>query len=752
MLSLRPYNKNTLSRKGCRLRLQMKRIPVFLALCLSALSCAFAQINTDRVLAIGRNALYFEDYVLSIQYFNEVIAVKPYLPEPYLYRSIAKIYLDDYSGAAQDATACLERNPFITTAHQVRGIARQNMHEYDGAISDFEAGLNDQPENKTFLRGLGVSYALKKDYHTADSCFEHFIELFPNEPSAYMTRAQLKIETGDSVQALQLLNHAISLDKGNAYAFALRSMLWEQQDKHEQALDDLNKAIRLDPEQPSYYINRAFVRYNTDDLNGAVSDYDQALNLDPNSTVGHYNRGLLRAQVGDRNRAIDDFSAVIAQEPDNTFAIYNRAILRDEVGDLQGAVDDYTLVYEQHPNYFPVLYARSEARRKLGQTAQSDEDYKLAFAVQNRVKQEHEAKEKARQNAGKDYADADDESPDEDGALTDDEKTRQESEKNIRKFNRLVASSVTDDNQRYSNELRGRVQDRQDQVEMLPMFVLSYYEKSDETRQLIYFEKNLSDFNRAGLLPQRLKCVYREPMLTQAQAKAHFASIDDYSRLIGINGGTPVNFFARSLDYMLVQDYQNAINDLNEVLLRKDNFLLAYFNRAVMRFRQLEITEKAGIASVRNNNSDDELKNTALAAVGSQQAASVQQGISIRINSGTLTAQEKARIESEHMAQVRKVECELAMRDLDKVIELAPQFVYAYYDRAFISAKLGNYDAAMADLDDAIQYYPNFAEAYYNRGLINLKLGKTKAGIADLSKAGELGLAQAYSVLKRAQE
>ena len=29
-----------------------------------------AQINTDRVMTIGRNALYFEDYVLSIQYFN----------------------------------------------------------------------------------------------------------------------------------------------------------------------------------------------------------------------------------------------------------------------------------------------------------------------------------------------------------------------------------------------------------------------------------------------------------------------------------------------------------------------------------------------------------------------------------------------------------------------------------------------------------------------------------------------------------
>jgi hypothetical protein len=30
----------------------------------------YAQLNTDRITSIGRNALYFEDYVLSIQYFN----------------------------------------------------------------------------------------------------------------------------------------------------------------------------------------------------------------------------------------------------------------------------------------------------------------------------------------------------------------------------------------------------------------------------------------------------------------------------------------------------------------------------------------------------------------------------------------------------------------------------------------------------------------------------------------------------------
>ena len=48
---------------------------------------------------MGRNALYYEDYVLAIQYFNEVIEAKPYLYEPYYYRGVAKYYLGEIGRA-----------------------------------------------------------------------------------------------------------------------------------------------------------------------------------------------------------------------------------------------------------------------------------------------------------------------------------------------------------------------------------------------------------------------------------------------------------------------------------------------------------------------------------------------------------------------------------------------------------------------------------------------------------------------------
>ena len=71
----------------------MKRHLTYLLLLVICPLMGWAQINTERVMAIGRNALYFEDYVLSIQYFNQVINAKPYLADPYFFRGLAKINL-----------------------------------------------------------------------------------------------------------------------------------------------------------------------------------------------------------------------------------------------------------------------------------------------------------------------------------------------------------------------------------------------------------------------------------------------------------------------------------------------------------------------------------------------------------------------------------------------------------------------------------------------------------------------------------
>lgn len=702
----------------------MRKTILSLLLFISSISLSVAQINTERVLAIGRNALYFEDYVLSIQYFNQVIKVKPYLAEPYFFRAIAKISLDDYQGAMEDATLCIERNPFIVNAYQVRGIARQNLDLYDGAIQDYDKGLEYAPENKTFLLNKAIAYAQKKDYEKSGESFEALMRIHPSYYNGYMSRSAMMIEKGDTLQALSDIDKAISIDKHSAYAYAQRAMIKATREDFKPALEDMNEAIRLSPDMSAFYINRGLIRYHLNDLRGTMSDYDRVLELDKNNLIAYYNRGLLRAQVGDRNRAIDDFSNVLRLEPDNYFAYYNRAILRDETGDYRGAINDYSAVLKEYPRFLPALYARSDSKRKMNDLKSAEADFMEAYRLEKELTAEKEARKRNPQLAENKEAGEEE---------SEDEKIRKESDKNIQKFNRILVADNDNSKTKYSSEIRGRVQDKNIDVELEGAFILSYYEKGEQLRQSTYYEKSISDFNRAAILSKRLRPTNTEAALTTDQIDEHFASIDDFSKRIESTPGNPVAYFGRSMDFMLVQDFQSAIEDLNRTLMLRDDFVLAYFNRAAVRMRQLETS------------------------MMKEEVAELSPTAAMKLNlTGQLNQKEKTTDANRPMinetVRLRKMEFELVMRDYDKVLELDPQFVYAYFNRANLNCLQKDYRSALEDLNKAIELDGEFAEAYFNRGLVYIYMGQTAKGVADLSKSGELGMIGAYNIIKRVSE
>ena len=76
-------------------------------------------------------------------------------------------------------------------------------------------------------------------------------------------------------------------------------------------------------------------------------------------------------------------------------------------------------------------------------------------------------------------------------------------------------------------------------------------------------------------------------------------------------------------------------------------------------------------------------------------------------------------------------------------------FFFGYYNRAYIKLRLKDYKSAIEDLNKAIELEPEFAEAYFNRGLTKIFLDDTEGGAIDLSSAGELGIHGAYNIIKR---
>ena len=147
-----------------------------------------AQINTDKVMAIGCNALYFEDYVLSIQYFNQVINAKPHLAEPYFFRAAAKLYLEDYKGAEEDCSKALGLNAFLVRAYLCRSYARMSLENYKGAVEDCQKGLEFEQDNKVLMQNRALSELYDKDYTNAQVSLKELIKRYPNYVYSYMTK------------------------------------------------------------------------------------------------------------------------------------------------------------------------------------------------------------------------------------------------------------------------------------------------------------------------------------------------------------------------------------------------------------------------------------------------------------------------------------------------------------------------------------------------------------------------------------
>ena len=665
---------------------------------------AGAQINTEQVLNIGRNALYFEDYVLSIQYFNQVIKAKPYLAEPYFYRAVAKINLDDYQGAEQDCDKALDINPFIVDAYQVRGIARQTLGKLSEAVSDYDMGLKYLPEEKVFLINKAICQEELKEYDASAATYDRLLKLFPNYDRAYLARAQLMLAKGDTVSARTDVDKCISLNKTIPASYVIRSEIAMRHDgDYQAALNDMNQAIKLEPHYAGYFINRGFMKYKLEDYFGAMADYDYALELEPTNLTAHFNRGLLNVEVSENDKAIGDFSYVLASTPDNFMARYNRALLYYKTGQYDKAIADYDVVLEKYPDFEAGLFARSECKRRMGDMAGGERDYNRSRALASKKKKI------AEYNPDNDEQQANEEVESESAVMN--------------KFNTLLTVDVDSKiTPKYENKTRGRIQDNNYQIDPEPMFFLSYYDVNNKLRETTNYIKDLNEVNESRMLPFTLVLTNADARLSAEDINRHFASIEYYNGLIATSQPRSIDYFARAIDLLMVRNPEAAIADLDKAIGLSEKFALAYFARAHAKYLAAQ-TRQAGsattvapsaVAGAKGRLGDEERKQQALLARSKDNA-----------------------LYSEMLA------------DFDSALKYSPRNVYAMFNKGNIYMTLNDNTAALSAYTAAIGLKPDFGEAYYNRGLVYLRLGNKQKGLADLSKAGELGILPSYNVLKR---
>ena len=146
-------------------------------------------------------------------------------------------------------------------------------------------------------------------WRNSETLWSHALDINPNIPLAYVSRAGHYIYKRNLQAAFDDANAAIKLEPTNYRAFQYRAQAQYYSGKTEEALKDYDYAIKLNAHSAKLYNNRGIILYNEKEYVLALKDFDQAIRINPDYKKAH----LFRLRIYCENSQWDQFDRAMNQ-------------------------------------------------------------------------------------------------------------------------------------------------------------------------------------------------------------------------------------------------------------------------------------------------------------------------------------------------------------------------------------------------------------------------------------------------------
>ena len=653
---------------------------------------AFAQYDKDVFFLRGRQAFSDGKYALAIENFNVLARLDSTDYWNFFFRGISKYNLGDVRGAQQDFDRAIRLNPVFTNGYHYRGITKSRQGQYEAGLEDINKAISLRPGLIGLYFSRGVTYLLAQRFEDAIADFDRYIKKEPKDAGAYLNRGACYLFCKDTTKALEDYRRAMKLDRYDPEAYIRRARVYAAGQDYGKAIEDIDYAIQLDTTNTFAYFNRALMYSEINEPKKAMDDLDRVLKDEPGNAPTLYNRSLLRAKLGDFEGALDDMDRVIAINPNNVLAIFNRAGYFIEMQRWQDALEDYNMAIALYPDFAKAYMNRSLVEKMMGRNKASKADYEIA----RKKVAEYNNKSASGQA---DFADT------------------------TKKYSSLLALDADFAKKDFDNEM---LQHRDIDVRLRPLYRFKIAENGELTPVLVrnVYENPIID-RFAGQSPLRL-IVANEDVEMRLPRSLESILLGDSSSGAGRVRLTPsVASFIRGVYEVQNKQYNSALNCFDQAVrlaeddVSKDRFSKFYkafylMNRGVLRAEMIDFIARME-RNVQTLTMDDQ---------------------------GTIRARVSDRID-------RTYDYSEAIADIHEAMRILPDIPYLYYNMGNLQCLSGNMVEAIENYNRAISISPDMGDAYFNRALALIFIKDKEKGCIDLSRAGELGVTDAYGVISK---
>ncbi len=620
----------------------------------------------------------------------------------------------NYAESIKKFNIVITYKPDLFEPYFLRGIAKLYLGDYHGANKDLSTAVTIHPLYSHAYHYRAIARAQMYNYTNALHDFHKALEIDPFNPEIYIDRGLTRINMRAYQAAIEDLDEAMKYDKTIPQAYLYRAIAKSYLDKNESAIEDCNKALLLDYFNVDAYLKRGQIYYETKEYEKAISDFEQILDLEPGNSLAIFHRGLTRISTGDTSGALSDFDLVIKKNPYNALTYYNRAWLKASAKDYEGSLRDYNMVVSINPNNVYAYYGRAYIYATSGQYEEAVADYSKCIELFPDFAGAYLQRAAARASLNDHFGAEQDQNKafeiinllNEGDASTE---ALMKAYADSSYFEKLIAFE-SDFN---SGNMAGELNRAYEGIEMQPNF----------TVQLMKKDKDFVKRKRAGKTVKEVQ-KYVFPVeeslafvILNSTIEEDAAALDRHLKiadsLLRENSSNEIGYFLKGVVNGMANNYTNSLEAYDNVISLNPKAAFAYFNRANIRYELEEYL------------------------------------YSERVYSDNVTISwDKIPPPSEESIS-REPDFDAVLQDYDRVIQLEPSLSFAWFNRANILNRMKHYNSAILDYSQALKMNPEMAEAWFNRGLTHIYLDQIDMGCSDLGKAGELGIEEAYGVIKR---
>ena len=613
-----------------------------------------------------------------------------------------------YREAIETLNILLRADPDAYEGYFWRGIAKYHLDDLLGAERDFTLTLAKNPVYTNAYQFRALTRSRLGNYDDAMKDFDEAIELRPDYPAPYYSRGVTNILTGRYREAVDDFNMYMRFNQRDADAYANRGTAYLHLQDTVAAYEDFGRAIRTNREYPRGYLERGSLYMEQGRYDEALADFDTAVRCDTSYIPAYFSRAMVYYRKHNLQAALADFDRVLELDPTSSVTYFNRALVRTETGDYNRALEDYDQVAAYSPGNVIVYYNRAGLRFRLGELQGALEDYDRAIELYPDFANAYLGRASVK------YLLRDSEGAERDRSVAErkiaEYRARLEGESEVsfadtsRQFDKLLSF----DTQLSDGPVRNTAMGTKERITLRPSYGFTLRSDAEPGRGLILHpgeaeaEEFIASLGDASVV---FGCEGSDMAAAALVRKDEAVSAD-----IAANGSRWQAYFMRGMTQALLKQYTNAVGALSTAITLSPRNPFLYIARSAV---QAEMTDF--ISSMDNGYS--------------------------RISP-----------ESDRSARMRDAartyDYDEAISDLNKAAKLNPNLPCIYYNRGNLFALSGRFPEAFEEYSHAIALDPGLAEAYVNRGLVQIYMKDTRKGLLDISKAGELGIGEAYDLLR----